>query len=450
MENEQLLRKVLNELETSGELMHCEVQVNPKFEIGAILDYYKSQKPILFENVRGSSSRVAGGLYGNRNIVMQLLHTNTADRIPRILSALKNPVKPCFINSGPAQENVVTSGIDLLKLLPVPTYNEKDSRPFLTSAMLVYKDPKNGRTYLAVRRFQINSGNSLNVLVSPASPYLRNVLYECEKEKKDLECAVIIGSDVSLFLTSQTSTSRYETDKYEIDSALRGEPLKLIHCLTVDLDVPAQSEFVMEGVIHPGKKGMEGPFAELMGYYSLPEDSPLIEVNAVTYRDDAILQQCFPGKEEHLAYGMIKEAEIFEALRNVVDVQDVNLTTGGGHRLHAVVSIRSHQSGDGKSAILTTLGSYKDIKHVIVVDDDVDIYSAEEVEAAIASRFQASEDIVEVDAAKGSPLEPSYHERGMSDKLGFDATVPYGKGDAYRKAVIPGFDSSFDIHRYFH
>ena len=186
-----------------------------------------------------------------------------------------------------------------------------------------------------------------------------------------------------------------------------------------------------------------------MGYYSTKGMAPVMEVNVITSRKDAIYQHCFPCKEEHLAYGMIKEAEAYAALRSHIDVKDVNFTIGGGFRLHAAVSIHKRAAGDGKSAILTVLGNYKDVKHVIVVDDDVDIYDALELEGALASRFQASKDLVVIKGALGSALEPSYFENGSSDKMGFDATKPLGTTlKNYERAVIPGYGQSFDIHKY--
>jgi 2,5-furandicarboxylate decarboxylase 1 len=332
----------------------------------------------------------------------------------------------------------------------VPVSNERDSAPFITAGMLAYKDIETGCVHMAVRRFQVNQGNSINVLVSGASPHLLRMLDLCAQQGRSLECAVILGYDAPFLLASQISSAKYGLDKYAVDSALRGEPLDLVPCRSIDFAVPARAEIVLEGVIRPGKRGPEGPFAELMGYYSEPGFTPLMDVTAVMHRDNPVFQHAFPCREEHLAYGMVKEVEVYAALSSVVDVRDVNLTLGGGCRLHAVVAIRKRAEGDAKSAILTTLGAYKDLKHVVVVDEDVDIYDMMDVEFALASRFQASRDLVLVPGALGSPLEASHLERGVTDKLGFDATMPLGGSDgAYKRAIIPGFGPDFDIRRYF-
>ncbi|MCL2367409.1 MAG: UbiD family decarboxylase [Oscillospiraceae bacterium] len=446
----QMLRSVLERLQENGDLRFCDVSVNPKFELGAVLSYYNNEVPILFNKVKGSRMRVIGGLYGNRRIMYDLLDTTGAERIGKILNAMGNPTAPLVVASGPVQEQVISQGIDLSRILPTPTSNSKDSGPFITAGVLAYKDIESGRVHMAVRRYQVNKGGSLNVLVSPASPHLTHMLAECGRQNRALECALILGYDAPFLLASQISSNKYGLDKYQVDSALRGEPLELVRCKTIDLEVPAHAEIVLEGVIKPGKVGMEGPFAELMSYYSEAGDSPLLEVQCVTHRADPIFQHAFPCMEEHLAYGMIKEAELFAALSHTVNVRDINLTLGGGCRLHAVLAIRKRAPGDGKSAILGVLGHYKDVKHVVVVDEDVDIFDMQDVEAAIAARFQASRDLVTIHGALGSPLEPSHLDRGVGDKLGFDCTIPLeADRERYEKAVIPGFDrKTFDIGKY--
>lgn len=445
-----MLRWVLERLEQAGELKRCKTRVDPAFELGAVLTYFNSQQPILFTDVAGSRVPVAGGLYGNRRLICEMLGTTVEERIPKLMDAIAHPQKPRLVPDGPVQENVITRNIDVLRMFPVPTSNEKDSAPFLTSGMLIYRDIASGRVHMAVRRFQVNSGNSINVLVSPASPHLLGMLEECERQRRPLECAVVLGYDAQLLLASQLSSKKYGLDKYEVDSALRGEPLELVRCHSIDLEVPASAEIVFEGVLRPGAVGPEGPFAELMGYYSAKGTAPVMEITAVMHRNQPIFQHCFPCREEHLAYGMIKEVEAYAALSSVVDVRDVNYTLGGGCRLHVALSIHKRGEGDGKSAILAVLGAYKDVKHVIVVDDDVDIYDPMDLEFALASRFQASTDLVVVPGALGSPLEASYFERGVVDKMGIDATRPLGDtAENYERAVIPGFDKSFDIGKYF-
>lgn len=446
----QMLRNVITRLQEKKDLLECSVPVDPKFELGAVLTYFNNERPILFNNVKGHTIPVLGAAYGNRRIICDLLDTTIEERIFKIMNAMANPQKPKIVKNGPVHENVITKHIDVEGMFPVPTSNEKDSAPFFTNGMVAYKDIDTGRVHMAVRRLQVNKGNSINVLVSPASPHLTAMLEKCEKINKDLECVVIVGYDAPFMLSSQIGSQKYGLDKYEVDSAMRGEPLELVKCETIDFYVPAYAEIVFEGAIKAGRRGTEGPFAELMSYYSQVGLAPLMDITAVTHRNNPIFQHAFPCREEHLVYGMIKEAELFASLSTAVNVQDVNLTLGGGCRLHAVVSIKKRGEGDGKTAILCTLGNYKDIKHVVVVDDDVDIYDPLDVEAALSARFQASKDLVMIPGAQGSALEPSHCMRGVSDKLGFDATKPLGSdAELFDRAAIPGFDKNFNINKYF-
>lgn len=447
----QMLRHALQHLHERGKLKKVSVPVDPRFELGAVLSVFHNERPILFQKVKGYSIPVAGAVYGNRDIVLDFLGMSRRDRIVRFMNAIAHPAKPKLLTSGAVQENVITSCIDIPGRLPVPTSNEGDAGPYLCAGMFVVRDSDTKRIQMAVRRIQVLGGNKLGILVSGASPHLLREVRRCAEEGRCLECAVVLGYDAPFLLASQISSEKYGLDKYEVDSALRGEPLELVRCKTVALEVPAWAEIVLEGRINPGMTTPEGPFAELMGYYSTVAPAPLMEVTAVTHRNSPIFQHAFPCREEHLAYGMIKEAELFSALAHTVDVQDINLTVGGGCRLHAVVSIKKRAPGDGKSAILGVLGAYKDVKHVVVVDDDVDIYDNDAVEAAIASRFQASQDLVVVKGALGSPLEASHMERGISDKMGLDATKPLGdKSPLYKAAVIPCFDQvRSSIDKYF-
>lgn len=449
MSRPQMLRGMLESLRERGQLAVCDVPVDPKYELGAVLCHDNSEQPILFTNVKGSRVPVAGGLLGNRDILLQQLGVTAQSRFAQLMGAIAAPAAPRLVEQAPVQENVLTRGIDLLKQLPVPTSNSRDSGPFITAGILVYKDAETGRTHTAVRRFQVNRGNSINVLVSGASPNLLERLDRYAAQNRPFECAIILGYDVPFGLASQLSSGKYGLEEYRVDSALRGEPLELVRCRTIDLAVPAQAELVLEGVIRPGHKGPEGPFAELMGYYSEKGEAPLMDVTALTHRNDFIFQHAFPCREEHLIYGMVKEVELYAALKSVVDVRDVVLTVGGGCRLHVLVSIKKRYPGDGKSAILGVLGFHKDLKHVVVVDDDVNLYDDRDVEFAIASRFQASRDLVVVEGVLGSPLEASHLLRNVSDKMGLDATMPLDADPhIFERAVIPGFENGVDIKKY--
>ena len=441
----QMLRHTLEKMDKMGELLRCEREVNPEYELGAVLKYFRNKKPILFNKVKGSPVRVAGGLYGDREIIYNLLHMNHKNRLFKFMDAIANPEPYKIVDNGPVKENIIRRNIDLPKIFPIPKLQEKDSSSFITAGAMVLKDPKTGKHFTSIRRFQVNGNNELSALI--ASPKLTNDFLELEKQNKPLEIAIILGYDAQFLMASQISSSTYGIDKYEVDSALRGEPLELIKCESVDLLVPAYSEIVLEGRIVPNKRKLEGPFGELMGYYGAQAPHPIIEIDTIMHRNNPIFQLAFPCREEHVSNGLIREVELYNYLKNQVDVIDVNVTEGGGYRFNAFASINKQREGDGKSAIIAALGSNRDLKQVVIVDEDVDIFDVQDIEWAITTRSQASLDMVVVPGALGSSLEPSHDLRGVTDKVGIDATKPLGM-EKFERAIIPGFEN-IDINKYF-
>ena len=443
----QMLRAALDKLRQMGELETCNQAVDPEFELGAVLKHFNNERPILFTKVKGSNMPVVGGLFGNRAIYYRMLGTKTEERILRFMRAVSNPQPTKLLKEGPVKENIITRNIDIRRLLPIPTFHGEDSSSFITAGVVVIKDPETGQSYTSVRRLQINSGDEMSILV--ASPFATQQYLNFENQNKPMEVAIILGYDYELLLASQISSNTYGVDKYQVDSALRGEALELVKCHTVDLEVPAYAEIVIEGIMPPNKRRMEGPFGELMGYYGGVGQHPVVEVKCILHRNNPIFQTAFPCREEHLSNGLIREMELYASVKNLVKVKDVNVTVSGGCRFHAVVSIDKRNEGDGKSAIIGALASSKDVKHVMVVDEDVDIYSHDDVEWAFATRVQASRDLVIIPGALGSGLEPSHGVLGVTDKLGIDATKPLGEeAKKFERAKIPGFDR-LDIQKYF-
>lgn len=442
-----MLRFTLDKLEKSGYLKTCKKRVDKEFELGAVLRYFDNEVPIVFKNIKNYDTDLVGGVYGNRKIFNDLMDVNEENRIYKFMDAIANPKSYKEVKSGPIAQNIITKNIDINKLFPIPTSHEKDSSNFITAGMLIIKDPETNDTHMAVRRFQINDKDNISALVSGASPHLNKIIKKAELNNEKLECAIVLGYDAEFLIASQISSSKYGLDKYEVYSSLKNEPLEVIKCSSVDISVPAFCEIVIEGYLDSNKKIKEGPFGELMGYYGEVSNHPTIDVTAIMHRDNPIFQHAFPSREEHLSNGLIREVEIYSALKNIVDVIDINVTIGGGCRLHAVVKINKKNEGDGKSSILTALGSSKDLKHVVIVDDDVDIYNYKDVEFAIASRVQASEDVIIIPNALGSPLEASHVNKGLSDKMGIDATKPLDN-ELFNRAIIPGYEN-INIDDYF-
>lgn len=428
-----MLRYELNKIKQMGLLMEVNNEVDPKFELGSILKKYKNRRPIIFNKVKGYRMPVCGALYTDREVLYKLIGIRHEERIFKLMEAIANPKPVKLLNYGPVMENIITGNVNV-RTLPNPYFHEKDSSTYITAGMLVVKDIKTGKRYTSIRRFQVIDKNKISALI--ASPYLTNQFLEMEKQNKPLEVAIVLGYDVPFLLASQVSSELYGVDKYEIDSAIRGEALEVVKCKTVDLEVPAHSEIVLEGIMVPNRREKEGPFGELMGYYGQQGIHPIIEIKAIMHRNNPIYQTAFPCREEHLANGLLREVELYYSLKRLVDVKDVHVTLAGGYRFHAVASIKKKQEGDGKTAIIGALSSIKDLKHVVIVDDDIDIFDMEDVELAIATRFQASKDLVVIQDACGTTLDPSHTLRGVTDKLGLDATKPLNN-ERFERCKIP-------------
>jgi len=441
-----MLRYTLDKLVSKNNLLECNKEIDYTYEMGAVLKHFNNKQPMLFNKIKNSNIRSIGGLFGNRELIYDLMNYTKENRNFKFMEALVNPKPYKVLNTGPIKENVIKRNIDVMKILPVNKFNELDSSNYITAGVMVIKDPETGKYHTSIRRLQVNKGNQISALIG--SFKLTNDFLELEKQGKSLEVAIVLGYDAPFILASQYPSATYGVDKYELDSALRGEPLELVKCETKDLLVPAQAEIVLEGRIVAGKRELEGPFGELMGYYGKQAPQPIIEIDAIMHRNNPIYQTAFPCEEEHLTNGLIREMELYFYLKNIMDIQDVYVTEGGGYRFNAVVSIKQKRNGEAKSAIISTLGLNKDLKQVVIVDEDVDIYNPREIEWAITTRSQASHDVVIIPNALGSSLEPSHDIKGVTDKIGIDATRPINSNGKFDRATVPGY-GKVDIGKYF-
>lgn len=442
-----MLRYTLEKLRANNSLLETNKEVDYIYEMGAVLKYCNNRVPMLFNNIKGNPLSSIGGLYGDRMIIYDLLGIDHNNRMERFMDGIVNPQPYKVVSNGPVKENIIKRNIDLQRILPINKFQEKDSSSFITAGVMVVKDPDTGKFFTSIRRLQVNGGNQLSALI--ASPKLTNDFLELERQGKPLEVAIVLGYDAPFLMASQISSATYGVDKYMVDSSLRGEPLELVPCETVDLLVPAYAEIVLEGRIVPGKRELEGPFGELMGYYGAQAPHPIIEVDCILHRNNPIYQTAFPCREEHVSNGLIREIELYYHLKNQVDVVDVYVTEGGGYRFNAFIAIRKHKKGDAKTAILAALGLNKDLKQVVIVDEDVNIFDLQEVEWAITTRSQASMDYTIVEGALGSSLEPSHDIRGVTDKVGIDATRPLEDNcGKFSRAIIPEY-GNIDINKYF-
>lgn len=354
----------------------------------------------------------------------------------RLIEAWKNPSKPKIIKKGAVKENIIEK--PKLSKMPILTHFEKDAAPYITSAIVHARSPDKTVENVSIHRLQVLDDTHLAIRLVPR--HLFKLWNMAKEEGKDLDVAISFGLHPAVMLAA-TSSVAFGVCEFDVANALLNNKFSLIKCEHVDAVAPAEAEIVLEGRLSSKKEVVEGPLVDVTGTYDVKRSQPVIEVVGMMHRDDYIYQALLPSGCEHkLLMGLPHEVKIWEAVANTVPkVKAVNLTTGGCGWLHAVVSIEKQKDGDAKNALAAIFGAHPSLKHTVVVDMDIDVCNMEEVEWAIATRFQANEDVVMIPNARGSTLDPSAdQETGLTTKLGIDATRPLNKPrEKFEPAKIP-------------
>jgi UbiD family decarboxylase len=267
---------------------------------------------------------------------------------------------------------------------------------------------------------------------------------------KDLDVSISIGVHPTVLLAA-SSPVPFGVNEFEVANTLMNGELRLIKCEDVNAYAPADAELVLEGRISATKEVIEGPFVDITGTYDIERKQPVVEILSVMHREKYLYQALLPSGAEHrLLMGLPREALIWEAVSKVVPkVHAVNLSVGGSGWLHAIISIEKQLDGDGKNALLAAFAAHPSLKHAVVVDADIDVFNASDVEWAIATRFQASEDLIIIKNARGSTLDSSADQKtGSTTKMGLDATIPLTKPrEKFERAKIP-ISNNFKTYLY--
>jgi UbiD family decarboxylase len=418
------LRRFLRDEKT----IKIEDVLSPDYEIGRVL-YRNQDRPIVFENVAGSDFRVVGNLCSTREALYRAIDTNKDDYNERVIRALERPIPPEVISRGRCSQ--VEAG-DLGEL-PILRHFPGDGGKYITASVVVARDRTHGRN-ASVHRLMLLSGRRLAIRLVERHLYAFH--QRAEKRGEALEVAIAIGVHPAvLYAASFSPPLGY--DEFGLANSLLDGELKLARCETVDLEVPEGAEVVIEGRILPEERVDEGPFVDITGTYDIVRKQPVIEVTRITHRENPYYHALLPGGREHRVFmGMPAETNIYGALKKVVNVKNVCLTDGGCNWLHGAVSIVKKHANDGRRAIHAALEAHRSMKHVVVVDDDIDVFDPEMVEFALATRFQALKDAVVFPGAKGSSLDPSADENAITTKLGLDATKPLDRLKDFQPATL--------------
>lgn len=415
------LRVFLDWAREEADLTTIAQSVDPHLEMARVIHAMEG-RPLLFTNPKRPGWQVAAGICARREHFAWALDCDVADIIPRLAKALKHPTSPPLGTAAPCQE-VVNREPDL-DTLPLLRHLPGDGGPYITAGIAVVRDPEHGRNVSFHRLMQVGPQAFTARIVEGRGT--DTAWHKALAAGQDLEVAVCLGVPIHVLLAASMSPAK-GVDELSLAHALA--PTPLVHCATVDLEVPAECEVVLEGRI-TRREANEGPFIDLTQTWDVIRQQPIIEIDCITHRQAPIYHALLPGGLEHkLLMGLPREPTIYRAVAEVVDCLNVSITPGGMSWLHAVVQIAKHGPDDAKHAIEAAFRGHGSLKHVVIVDDDVDIFDPAAVEWAIATRFQADQDLVLFQDQPSSSLDPSAHQapgqKARSAKMGLDATIPW-------------------------
>jgi 2,5-furandicarboxylate decarboxylase 1 len=405
-------RSFLAMLEKSGELTHISKAVSTEYEMAGVIEALR-EKPVLFENVKESNVPVVAGLLGSKEIIGRALGLDKELLLHKLSKAIENPLPPEVVEKGDCQE-IVEADVDLAKL-PIMRFTEKDGGKYIASAVSIVRDPELGRNMCFHRLMLLDKNKFVARIVEE-----RGTDTALKKAGGELDVAICIGNSTAVLLAAATSLPK------------------------------GVDELGMANAFEPTEMAAEGPFLDTTGTIDKIRQQPVVEIKCITHREKPIYQTLLPGRHEHqFLMGMPKEPTIFNEVNKVCKCSDVYITPGGCSWLHAVVQINKQNPDDGKKAIEAAFEGHKSLKHCVIVDDDINIYDSNDVEWAIATRFQADKNAVILPNQRGSSLDPSGDltegKKARTCKMGLDATIPFGKTD---KSFVKERYRSVDLSNY--
>ena len=389
-------------------------ELSTEFEIGKLLRKYPKDT-VIIKNVKGFDMPVISGICNTRDKIAKSINCEVSEITGKIIDAMENPIK---VDKFTDFSEYDTLEIDLNKI-PILTHYTRDGGAYITAGVVFARDPATGIQNASIHRMMVLDNKRLVIRIVPRNLY--TYFQNAQKEEKDLDIAIAIGMDPAILLASTTSIP-IDYNEMEVANALKDGQLELIKC--GKLEVP-QADIILEGKISVTETVAEGPFVDLTDTYDIIRDQPIINLEKMHIKkDNPCYHAIIPAGFEHkLLQGLPQEPRIFKAVKNAVPtVENVVLTEGGCCWLHAVVSINKQTEGDGKNAIMAALSAHPSLKHCTAVDTDINVFDAEDVEYAIATRVKGDRDIMIVPNVRGSSLDPVAESDGTTTKIGVDAT----------------------------
>jgi 2,5-furandicarboxylate decarboxylase 1 len=423
------LRSFIAELESKHpeEVARVTKPISPRYEITALLTQLEKAKrfPLLFcEKVEGSEAPVVINAQSSRKLMALALECRQEDLAACFTERQGKPRAAVEVSNAPVHE-VVKLGdqVDLTKV-PLLTHYDVNAAPYITAGIVVAADPETGVRNTSYNRLMMAGQRELRIFMA-VGRHLWTLHNKLERRGEALPIAIVVGVHPLFALGAQAFTPSTD-DEYAVIGGMMNEPLRVVQAKTVPILVPADAEMVIEGKILPDVRREEGPFGEFTGHAVSKDERPVIDVTAITHRKNYLFQDVHAGYTEHKLMGAVpREAALIKAVRQTVPtVKNVCMPVSGNCRFHAYISILKRAPGQAKNAICAAFASDMLLKHVIIVDEDIDVFDEEQVLWAVSNRFQADRGLVVVPNAQGSELDPSAGPGGINAKMGLDATKP--------------------------
>ena len=475
------LRSALELLESiPGQMVHTDVEVDPSAELAGVYRYVgaggtvarptKTGPAMTFENVKGhQGAKVVIGLLASRKRVGYLLNSKPEKLGFMMRDAVKNAIAPVVVDKAKAQCQEVVhlatdEGFDIRKLIPAPTNTPEDAGPYVTLGMCYASDVETGESDVTIHRLCLQSKDEISMFFTPGARHLGAFREKAEALGKPLPISISIGVDPAIEIAScfEPPTTPLGFNELSIAGAIRGKAVELAPCVTIDEKCIANAEYVIEGELLVGARVREDQnsntgkaMPEFPGYTGPANaELPVIKVKAVTHSLNPIMQTCIGPSEEHVSMaGIPTEASILDMVERAMPgrVQNVYAHSSGGGKFIAVIQFKKtvpSDEGRQRQAALLAFSAFPELKQVILVDEDVDIFDTNDVLWAMTTRMQADVDIVTIPGVRCHPLDPSndpacswsIRDHGIACKTIYDATIPFNQKARFQRAKFMEVD----------
>jgi len=402
-------------------------KVSNEFELPAVLEKLEAQNrypAVWFDQVADFPMPVVSNLFATRERLAVALGVDASELNAVYRSRENNRIAPEMVATGPVKEKIIKGNDVDMRAFPIVTHNKEDAGPYITAGAMVVRDPETGIRNIGVYRHMLHSQKEIGIHLAEVS-HSNLVYHKYCQQGKPMEVAITVGMH-PIFYLGVLSFVPYGVDEYSVVGGLMEKPLPLVKCETVDLEVPALAEIVIEGTIDPEKRLKEGPYGEFTTLYGSATMNPVVDVTAVTMREKPIYLDIFSAHiDQQLLGGTPRLGMIYNAVKMACPtVRDVYMPPSGCCRMTCYIAIEKRHEGEAKNAVCAAFAADPFLKYAVVVDTDVDIFNDFSVMRAMVTRVQMDEDVFAIRNAKGHPLDPTARNGFLVGKVGIDATKP--------------------------